>query len=90
MILVTGGTGLVGAHLLYTLIDNNEEVRAICAELNHEETEICTSIEREFLNLLDGDSTAPIGALAFIKEEGEEKTNCFKKNFLPSRLATLP
>ena len=29
MILVTGGTGLVGAHLLYTLIDNNEEVRAI-------------------------------------------------------------
>ena len=29
MILVTGGTGLVGVHLLYTLIDNNEEVRAI-------------------------------------------------------------
>jgi len=29
MILVTGGTGLVGAHLLYTLIDNNEKVRAI-------------------------------------------------------------
>ena len=29
MILVTGGTGLVGAHLLFTLIDNNEEVRAI-------------------------------------------------------------
>ena len=32
MILVTGGTGLVGAHLLYTLIDNNEEVRAIYRE----------------------------------------------------------
>ena len=29
MILVTGGTGLVGAHLLFTLIDNNEKVRAI-------------------------------------------------------------
>lgn len=29
MILLTGGTGLVGAHLLFTLIDNNEEVRAI-------------------------------------------------------------
>ena len=29
MILVTGGTGLVGAHLLFTLTDNNEEVRAI-------------------------------------------------------------
>ena len=29
MILVTGGTGLVGAHLLYKLISNNEKVRAI-------------------------------------------------------------
>ena len=32
MILVTGGTGLVGAHLLFNLIDNNEEVRAIYRE----------------------------------------------------------
>lgn len=29
MILVTGGTGLVGAHLLYRLISDNESVRAI-------------------------------------------------------------
>lgn len=29
MILVTGGTGLVGAHLLYKLTSNNEKVRAI-------------------------------------------------------------
>lgn len=29
MILVTGGTGLVGAHLLYKLTANNEKVRAI-------------------------------------------------------------
>ncbi|GAA4232981.1 NAD-dependent epimerase/dehydratase family protein [Postechiella marina] len=29
MILVTGGTGLVGSHLLYKLISNNELVRAI-------------------------------------------------------------
>ena len=29
MILVTGGTGLVGAHLLYKLISSNENVRAI-------------------------------------------------------------
>ncbi|PWH83596.1 NAD-dependent epimerase [Algibacter marinivivus] len=29
MILVTGGTGLVGAHLLYKLISNNEKVKAI-------------------------------------------------------------
>ena len=29
MILVTGSTGLVGAHLLYRLVSNNEKVRAI-------------------------------------------------------------
>jgi dihydroflavonol-4-reductase len=29
MILVTGGTGLLGAHLLYELVRNNKEVRAI-------------------------------------------------------------
>ena len=29
MILVTGGTGLVGAHLLYQLVKNNEKIRAI-------------------------------------------------------------
>jgi nucleoside-diphosphate-sugar epimerase len=29
MVLVTGGTGLVGAHLLYRLISNGEKVRAI-------------------------------------------------------------
>lgn len=29
MILVTGGTGLVGSHLLYDLVRNNESVRAI-------------------------------------------------------------
>ena len=38
MILVTGGTGLVGAHLLYRLVDSNEKVRAIYRaerKLNH-------------------------------------------------------
>ena len=29
MILVTGGTGLVGSHLFYKLISENEQVRAI-------------------------------------------------------------
>jgi len=29
MILVTGGTGLVGAHLLYSLINSGESIRAI-------------------------------------------------------------
>jgi len=38
-------------------------------KLNHEESEICTTIERDFLNALEGGCTAPIGAIAYIKDE---------------------
>lgn len=38
--------------------------RDALAKLNHEETEICTHIEREFLKTLEGGCSAPIGALA--------------------------
>jgi hydroxymethylbilane synthase len=55
--------------IMVTALKDDEEIRTICTEINHEETEICTTIEREFLNLLEGGCTAPIGALAFIKNE---------------------
>lgn len=55
--------------IMITALEEDEDIRAICAELNHEETEICTTIEREFLSKLEGGCTAPIGALAFIKDE---------------------
>ena len=55
--------------IMITASEDDEEIRAICAEINHEETEISTSIERKFLNILEGGCSAPIGALAFIKEE---------------------
>ena len=55
--------------IMITALEEDEFVRATCAELNHEETEICTTIEREFLNKLEGGCTAPIGALAYIKDE---------------------
>ena len=55
--------------IMITALEEDEETRAICSELNHEETEICTTIEREFLNKLEGGCTAPIGALAYIKDE---------------------
>ena len=55
--------------IMITALEEDEDVIAICAELNHEETEICTTIEREFLNKLEGGCTAPIGALAYIKDE---------------------
>lgn len=55
--------------IMVTALAEDEKIRAICSEINHEETEICTTIERKFLNLLEGGCTAPIGALAFIKDE---------------------
>ena len=55
--------------IMVTALEEDDAIREICKELNHEETEICTSIERQFLNLLEGGCTAPIGALAFINEE---------------------
>ncbi len=55
--------------IMITALEEDEEIREICTEINHEETEICTSIERKFLNLLEGGCTAPIGAIAYIKED---------------------
>ncbi|WP_347923150.1 hydroxymethylbilane synthase [Pontimicrobium sp. SW4] len=55
--------------IMITALEEDKRTRDICKELNHEETEICTSIERQFLNLLEGGCTAPIGALAFVKDE---------------------
>ncbi|MCT4628319.1 hydroxymethylbilane synthase [Winogradskyella sp.] len=55
--------------VMVTALEKDEEIRNICAEINHEETEIATSIEREFLNRLEGGCTAPIGALAYIKND---------------------
>ncbi|MFL1010667.1 hydroxymethylbilane synthase [Flavisericum labens] len=55
--------------IMITALDEDEFVKSTCAELNHEETEICTTIERQFLNKLEGGCTAPIGALAYIKDE---------------------
>lgn len=55
--------------VMVTALEEDEDVLAICAEINHEETQICTTIEREFLNRLEGGCTAPIGAIAYIKDE---------------------
>lgn len=55
--------------IMITALDEDDETKTIVAELNHEETEICTTIERDFLNKLEGGCTAPIGALAYIKDE---------------------
>lgn len=57
-----------GAVMIAALEKNTSAVDA-CKELNHKETALCVAIEREFLRVLEGGCTAPIGALATIKEE---------------------
>jgi hydroxymethylbilane synthase len=55
--------------IMVVAMENDEEVREICAQLNHEETDTCTRLEREFLRELEGGCSAPIGALAYIDKE---------------------
>lgn len=55
--------------IMITALDEDDFIKSVCTELNHDETQICTTIERDFLNLLEGGCTAPIGAIAYIKEE---------------------
>lgn len=55
--------------VMVAALEADEDIRNICAEINDKDTEITTGIEREFLNKLEGGCTAPIGALAYIKNE---------------------
>ncbi len=55
-----------GAMMVVAMENDFFSIEAL-AELNHRETEICTFVERQFLKVLEGGCTAPIGALANIK-----------------------
>ncbi len=57
--------------IMVVALENDDFVRDACYELNHEPTAICTQLEREFLRLLEGGCSAPIGALAYINKEDE-------------------
>lgn len=46
--------------------EGDADMRAIVSKLNHEETEICTGIERQFLNVMEAGCSAPVGAYAEI------------------------
>ncbi|MDN3643500.1 hydroxymethylbilane synthase [Lutimonas halocynthiae] len=55
--------------VMIAALEKDTELLEVCAELNDKETEMCVGIEREFLNKLEGGCSAPIGALAMIKDE---------------------
>lgn len=55
--------------IMVVAMEEDEEIREICAQLNHERTEICVTQEREFLRILEGGCTAPIGGLCYINND---------------------
>jgi hydroxymethylbilane synthase len=52
-----------------TSLETNQELLGILSGINHQDTRICVEIEREFLNILEGGCTAPIGAIAKIEKD---------------------
>ncbi|WP_339608942.1 hydroxymethylbilane synthase [uncultured Planktosalinus sp.] len=52
--------------MLVVAMKKDTHIREALSKLNHKETEICVHVEREFLKVLEGGCTAPIGALAKI------------------------
>lgn len=59
-----------GIVMITALADDAYSLEA-CEKINHKETQICASVERDFLNLLEGGTTTPIGALAYVHHEKE-------------------
>ncbi len=53
--------------ILLVCRDGDFETQYACKPLNHEETEVCVKMERDFLHKLLGGCTAPISALAIMK-----------------------
>lgn len=58
--------------IMVTALEEDEFVKEALQQINDADTELCTRIEREFLNKLEGGCTAPIGALAYINEVEKE------------------
>ncbi len=57
-----------GAVMIATL-EKNTDLIEVCKEINDPETATCIGIEREFLRTLEGGCTAPIGALATMRDD---------------------
>jgi hydroxymethylbilane synthase len=58
--------------IMVACLEKDQFVIDACEQLNHYETKVCVGIEREFLKLLEGGCTAPIGALAYVDEKTQE------------------
>ncbi|MGV8947420.1 MAG: hydroxymethylbilane synthase [Lutibacter sp.] len=52
--------------IMITTLKANTEILEICKQINHKETEITVTVERQFMKTLEGGCTAPIGGNAKI------------------------
>jgi hydroxymethylbilane synthase len=62
-----------GALLIVGLKEQLEKFKGV-TNLNHSDTALCTSVERDFLKTLEGGCSSPVGAYAFLDKD----TLCFK------------
>ncbi len=62
-----------GALLIVGLKERLEKFEGV-TNLNHRDTALCTSVERDFLKTLEGGCSSPVGAYAFVDKD----TICFK------------
>lgn len=62
-----------GALLIVGLKEQLEKFEGV-TNLNHRDTALCTSVERDFLKTLEGGCSSPVGAYAFVDKD----TLCFK------------
>jgi len=49
--------------------EDDGEMQEIVSPLDHDETALCTTIERDFLHDMEAGCSAPVGAYAFIEDE---------------------
>lgn len=49
--------------------EDDSEMGEIVSRLNHDETSLCTMVERDFLHDMEAGCSAPVGAYAFIEDE---------------------
>lgn len=52
-----------------TIRDGDSEMENIISKLDHDETALCTTIERDFLHDMEAGCSAPVGAYAFIEDD---------------------
>lgn len=62
--------------MVVVALENDEFCKEATSKLNHNTSNICTKIERDFLRTLEGGCTAPIGALAEVIEDTIQFKGC--------------